>query len=169
MTQRLNDPMTQRPDDPMTQRPNDSITRSRLSIIANVIWRRQPKLSALGIVLAVVASSHTLAAHDLERTAVTLTFARDGSFVLDVANDPNWLLLRLESFVENAPSSPAPQPSVMPAPVVTSAERDARLRSLGSVFIDRIVLFVDGKEVRPSSVEYVPPVPQLSSDSLAPQ
>ena len=33
-----------------------------------------------------------------ERTQVTLTLSADGSFVLDVANDPMWLLLRLETF-----------------------------------------------------------------------
>jgi hypothetical protein len=38
-----------------------------------------------------------VAAHDLEKTQVTITFARDGSFVADVANDPDWLKLRLES------------------------------------------------------------------------
>jgi hypothetical protein len=65
-----------------------------------------------------------VSAHDLERTQVTLTFARDGSFVLDVANDPSWLLLRLEPF--------------------------------HSSFADRVVLWVDGHEVRPSSVEYIP-------------
>jgi hypothetical protein len=64
-------------------------------------------------------------AHDLERTQVLLTFARDGSFVLDVANDPSWLKLRLEEF----PGS----------------------------FADRVVLWVDGHEVRPTSVEYVAP------------
>jgi len=64
-------------------------------------------------------------AHDVERTQVLLTFARDGSFVLDVANDPSWLKLRLESF----PGS----------------------------FADRIVLWVDGHEVRPTSVAYLPP------------
>jgi len=64
-----------------------------------------------------------VSAHDLERTQVVLTFARDGSFVLDVANDPSWLKLRLESFHGN--------------------------------FIDRVVLFVDGHEVRPTSVEYI--------------
>jgi hypothetical protein len=66
-----------------------------------------------------------LHAHDLERTQVLLTFTRDGSFVLDVANDPSWLKLRLESF----PGS----------------------------FADRVVLWVDGHEVRPTSVEYLPP------------
>lgn len=39
----------------------------------------------------------SLSAHDLEKTQVTITFARDGSFVADVANDPAWLQLRLES------------------------------------------------------------------------
>jgi len=72
-------------------------------------------------------------AHDLERTQVVLTFARDGSFVLDVANDPSWLKLRLESF----PGS----------------------------FADRVVLWVDGHEVRPTSVEYLPPV---ETDAAAP-
>jgi hypothetical protein len=38
-----------------------------------------------------------LSAHDLEKTQVLITFARDGSFVADVANDPAWLKLRLES------------------------------------------------------------------------
>ena len=38
-----------------------------------------------------------LSAHDLERTQVSIAFARDGSFVAEVANDPAWLKLRLES------------------------------------------------------------------------
>ena len=72
-------------------------------------------------------------AHDLERTQVLLTFARDGSFVLDVANDPAWLKLRLESF----PGS----------------------------FADRVVLWLDGHEIRPTSVEYLPPA---ETDAAAP-
>jgi hypothetical protein len=63
----------------------------------------------------------TLTAHDLERTQVLLTFARDGTFVLDVKNDPSWLKLRLES--------------------------------IKGPFADRVVLWVDGREVRPESVE----------------
>jgi hypothetical protein len=73
-----------------------------------------------------------LAAHDAERTAVTLTFARDGAFVLDVANDPNWLKLRMEPF--------------------------------GTNFVDRVVLWVDGHEVRPRSAEFVAP---RAEDALA--
>ncbi|HZP47830.1 MAG TPA: hypothetical protein VFB07_04825 [Vicinamibacterales bacterium] len=66
-----------------------------------------------------------ISAHDAERTSVTLTFERDGSFVLDVSNDPNWLKLRMERF--------------------------------GDDFVDRVVLWVDGAEVRPRSAEYLPP------------
>jgi len=83
-----------------------------------------------GALLLVAGHAH---AHDLERTQVLLTFARDGSFVLDVANDPSWLKLRLESF----PGS----------------------------FTDRVVLWVDGHEVRPTSVEYLPPA---ETDAVAP-
>jgi hypothetical protein len=77
------------------------------------------------LAVAAVVSPRPALAHDLERTSVSLTFARDGSFVLDVSNDPRWLMLRLQS---------------VPGP-----------------FSDRVVLFVDGREVRATSVEYLPP------------
>jgi len=79
----------------------------------------------------IVLACATVAAHDAERTEVSLTFARDGSFVLDVSNDPNWLKLRMERF-EN--------------------------------FVDRVVLWVDGREVRPASAEYLAP---KSEEALA--
>jgi len=66
-----------------------------------------------------------------ERTQVLLSFARDGSFTLDVSSDPNWLKLRLPRYDGN--------------------------------FIDRVVLFVDGREIRPSSIEFVAP----TADGLA--
>jgi hypothetical protein len=75
------------------------------------------------MLLAAAASS----AHDLERTHVSIVFARDGSFVADVANDPSWLALRLES--------------------------------VPGRFADRVVLWVDGHEIRPWSVEYIPGTP----------
>lgn len=78
------------------------------------------RLTLLCLLIAIPGS-----AHDLERTQVSLTFARDGSFVVEVANDPSWLKLRLEAF----PGS----------------------------FADRVVLWVDGHEVRPTSAEYVAP------------
>ena len=74
--------------------------------------------------IAVALWPSVAAAHDLERTQVVLAFERDGSFVLDVSNDPSWLKLRLESF----PGS----------------------------FADRVVLWVDGHEMRPTSVEFIP-------------
>jgi hypothetical protein len=70
------------------------------------------------------AAGVVLHAHDLEKTQVSITFARDGSFVADVANDPAWLTLRLES---------------IPGP-----------------FADRVVFWVDGREIRPESVEFHP-------------
>lgn len=70
-------------------------------------------------------TSAASSAHDLERTQVSIVFARDGSFVADVANDPIWLALRLES--------------------------------VPGRFADRVVLWVDGHEIRPSSVEFIPP------------
>jgi hypothetical protein len=64
-----------------------------------------------------------LHAHDLERTQVVITFQRDGSFILDVSNDPRWL-------------------------------RD-RMQSIPGPFADRIVLWVDGREIRPETVELI--------------
>src|SRR2546427_9903277 len=78
------------------------------------------------VVVPAVMIAAAADAHDLERTQVLLTFARDGSFVLDVSNDPSWLKLRLEPDFFHRGN-----------------------------FIDRIVLFVDGHEIRPSSVEYI--------------
>jgi hypothetical protein len=75
-------------------------------------------------------------AHDPERTQVLLTFARDGSFVLDVSNDPNWLRTRMERFERGGPERTAPHRS-------------------GQIFIDRVVLWVDGREIQPSSAELI--------------
>jgi hypothetical protein len=104
--------------------------------------------------VALLILSATLSAHEAERTRVVLALSADGSFVLDVANDPMWLLLRLETFAGGA----AP-------PNMSAAARDARLAQLTSVFADRIVLFVDAHEVRATRVEYVAPVGDQGSGS----
>ncbi|HEY7288699.1 MAG TPA: hypothetical protein VH583_02595 [Vicinamibacterales bacterium] len=97
-------------------------------IIAPVLATPHPAKTAVRCALiawlVLTASASRLDAHDLEKTQVRLTFARDGSFVLDVSNDPAWLKLRLASVPGN--------------------------------FADRVVLWVDGREIRPASVEYVP-------------
>ena len=82
-----------------------------------------------------------------------LALAADGRFTLDIANDPMWLLLRLETFAGGTP------PANM-----SPGDRDRRLAELTSVFADRVVLFVDAHEVRASRVEYVPP---STTDALA--
>jgi hypothetical protein len=102
------------------------------------------RLAGLAL-LATLLAGATGFAHESERTLVTLTLSADGTFALDVANDPMWLLLRLETFAGGS----------VP-PNMTTAERDARLVQLTSVFADRIVLFVDSHEVRADSVEYNP-------------
>ena len=99
--------------------------------------------SAIALVLSLGAS---LIGHEAEKTRVTLNLSADGSFSLDVANDPMWLLLRLETFAGGS----------VP-PNMTVAARDERLAQLTSVFADRIVLFVDEHEVRAASVDYLPP------------
>lgn len=98
-----------------------------------------------GMLLA-LGLAPVLAAHDLERTTVHLDVAADGSFSLRLAHDPSWLLLRMESF--------AGGPTVSPA---DAAARDARLEALAPDAIDRVVLWVDGVEVRPMSSAYSPP------------
>ena len=99
---------------------------------------------ALSVLLA--ASAREPIAHEAERTRVTLTLQSNGEFILEIANDPNWLLLRLETFAGGA----------VP-PNVTPERRDRRLAQLTDVFADRIVLFVDAHEVRANAVEYIPP------------
>ena len=99
-------------------------------------------LTALLLALA----SRSLAGHELERTRAVLTLSQDGRFTLDVSNDPNWLLLRLETFAGGS----------VP-PNISPEARDARLAQLTGVFADRIVLFVDAHEVRAGSVEYLSP------------
>lgn len=118
------------------------------------IRRRALPGAACALVLLLAAAP---AAHELERTQVSLTLAPDGSFVLDVANDPTWLVMRLEPFAGPATTAPS-----------DAAARDARLAALGDVFADRLVLFLDGEEIRARSVEYIPPRPQTPADVYPP-
>jgi len=127
-------------------------------MIPAVMCRRHTRVVLpIAILAALHLGQDRATAHDLERTQVAFYFASDGSFVLDVANDPNWLLLRLESFAGG---------SVPPA--LTPEARDARLHELSSVFIDRVVLFVDGREIRPASAEFYSARAQNAADALPP-
>lgn len=119
-----------------------------------------PSAHRMTLVAAVMLVALSLAAprvlgHELERTQVVLTFDADGGFILEIANDPAWLLLRLESFAAASGLPP------------TNVElRDARLHQLASIFIDRVVLFVDGREIRPDSAHYIPPRPPSSTSEI---
>ncbi len=114
-------------------------------------------MSIIVIAALVILRSQSANAHDLERTLVSIAFDADGAFVLELANDPNWLLLRLESFAGGrVPAGPTPE------------ARDARLRELSAVFLDRVVLFVDGHEIRPEAAEYTPPRAQTPADAMPP-
>ncbi len=127
---------------------------------------RYPSCRTLQLAFVIICCAASQpAAHDAERTAASLRFSPDGSFVLDVANDADWLLLRLEPF---AAGSGLPGASLVPRAVTSSADRDARLASYSPVFIDRVVLWIDGREVRPASAEYIPPPAQRPSDSVPP-
>ena len=99
------------------------------------------------VALFALAGLVTPNAHDLERTTVHLHVDSDGAFTLRIAHDPAWLLLRMESFAGGVSST---------SPGDTGA-RDQRLRELAPQIIDRVVLFVDGHEVRPTAVDYMPP------------
>src|SRR3954471_20424133 len=90
-------------------------------------WR-DAMLAGFALLAAFACFAATAGAHDFERTRVTLTFARDGSFVLDVTNDAAWLPHRLIAFRH---CDPRGTPSCA----------------------DRVMLFIDGREVRPESVE----------------
>jgi len=95
-------------------------------------------------------------AHDLERTTVHLDIAATGAFTLRLAHDPSWLLLRMESFAGGLATN-----------TTDEAARDARLAVLAPQVIDRIVLFVDGHEVRPVSAEYSPPPATVPAGQFA--
>jgi len=82
-------------------------------------------LRALATAVTAFGLIAVVTAHDSERTEVTITFSRDGSFIVDVANDPSWLRARLDRFAGK--------------------------------FSDRVVLWVDGREVRPVSEQLLLP------------
>ncbi len=120
--------------------------------------RRNPRgWRALLLTLVLVAMAPAAPeGHDLERTTVHLQVAADRRFTLRLAHDPSWLLLRMESFAGGASTSTSDWTG-----------RDARLRELAPQIIDRVVLFVDGREVRPVSAEYSPPPSHVPTGEFA--
>lgn len=126
-------------------------------MIGGVPWLRRRVALLAAVALAGTAAVPRLAAHDLERTTVHLSLAADGRFTLRLAHDPAWLVLRLERFAGVAGTA-APG---------DAAARDAQLRAWAPHMIDRVVLWVDGAEVRPDAVEYAPPPPAVPDGQFA--
>ena len=117
---------------------------------------RVPLILALGL-FTPVALAPPLEAHDLERTRVFVTFGADGTFQIDVWNDPDWLLERLEPF-SGQPLSGRLDPE----------PRDRRLEELGATFARWVWIYFDGQRTL-ADVEYLPPTspPADSQDPLA--
>jgi hypothetical protein len=51
---------------------------------------------------------------------------------------------------------------------LSDADRDRRLRVLAPAFTDRVVVWVDHREIRPTSAEYLAPRPRTTADDLSP-
>lgn len=117
--------------------------------------RRRWAIAAAAVLTAIAGRG--LHAHDLERTTVHLTLAADGAFTLRLAHDPAWLVLRLEGFA-GAPGT---------ASTTDAAVRDARLREWAPLMLDRVVLWVDGQEVRAAAADYAPPPANVPTGQFA--
>jgi hypothetical protein len=117
--------------------------------------RRRWTIVAAVVVAAIAGGG--LRAHDLERTTVHLTLAADGAFTLRLAHDPAWLVLRLEGFA-GAPGA---------ASTIDPVLRDTRLREWAPLMLDRVVLWVDGQEVRAATADYTPPPASVPAGQFA--
>ena len=101
-----------------------------------------------GLALTAVESRDPDAStHELERTQVVVTFERDGAFRVDVLNDPDWLLERLEPF-SGLPLSGRLDPE----------PRDRRLVELEETFARWVWLYFDDQRLEVAA-EYIPPPP----------
>ena len=102
--------------------------------------------------LAVFQLGGGLSAHELERTTVFVTFGDDGTYLIDVMNDPNWLLARVEPFSGLPPSGR-----------LDPGARDQRLAQMTDTFAERVNVYFDDVRVDVTA-EYLPPDPSLPND-----
>ena len=91
------------------------------------------------------ASGEAARAHELELTEVHVTFESDGTFRIEVMNDPGWLLMRVEPFSGLGISGRLDPP-----------DRDERLVRMEPTFAEWVHLYFDG-ERSPISATYLPP------------
>ena len=105
--------------------------------------RRRTALPSLALLVTFgLTAGHPLAAHDTENTHVQATFS-DGTYRIDVLNDPGWLWLLL------APGAGSVVPDF--------EERDRQLRGLTTRFGNEIRVFFDGVPTDVDRIEYVAP------------
>ncbi len=91
------------------------------------------------------AAGQAVGTHELELTEVHVTFASDGTFRIEVMNDPGWLLLRVEPFSGLGLSGRLDPPA-----------RDRRLAEMEPTFAEWVHLYFDGERAA-ASATYLPP------------
>ena len=84
--------------------------------------------------------------HELELTEVHVTFSSDGTFRIEVMNDPGWLLMRVEPFSGLELSGRLDPP-----------DRDRRLAEMEPTFAEWVHLNFDGERAA-TSATYLPPI-----------
>ena len=80
------------------------------------------------------AAGGAAGAHELELTEVHVTFESDGTFRIEVMNDPGWLLMRVEPFSGLGLSGRLDPP-----------DRDDRLAAMEPTFAEWVHLYFDGE------------------------
>ena len=116
-----------------------------LSRNARLRWFRVWCAVAAVTGVAYVAPSQVATAHELELTEVHISFGSDGTFRVEVMNDPGWLLMRVEPFSGLGLSGRLEPP-----------RRDRRLREMEPTFADWVHLYFDGERTDLRAT-YVPP------------
>ncbi len=116
-----------------------------------------PSRTLAAVVLVTLAVVHgpgrsVVSAHDLERTQILVTFNSDGTYLIDVMNDPDWLLERVEPF-SGLPLSGR----------LDAGPRDRRLVELEKTFAEKVNLYFDDQRID-ISAEYIPPDPRQPVD-----
>jgi hydrogenase/urease accessory protein HupE len=116
--------------------------RRRIQEVGVLLYRRRVRIFT-GFLLAVLIGCGSARAHEIGKTQVT-ALIRDNTYTVDVIVDPDALLTKLEVF-SGAELSTG----------VTRSERDMRIGTLASVFLNRVTLRFDETVVRPA-FEYMP-------------
>src|SRR5262245_7371517 len=97
----------------------------------------------LALIVAAVLWGGTAWAHEIGKSQVSI-IVHGSNAVVDVVVDPDALVSKLEAFGGQLVSAE-----------LTKSERDARIRALSDVFLERTDLRFDGRSIRPR-FEYVP-------------